>query len=95
MCKSISSWTSLTVMPSRYSDHMANIPIEIKATDHIEAKRIQSLYQRGERHNGLEKEVTDEVWSRGWTPIARPIFIGLSNGQPILYRFEVPVDTST
>jgi len=82
-------------MPSRYSDHMANIPIEIKATDHIEAKRIQSLYQRGERHNGLEKEVTDEVWSRGWTPIARPIFIGLSNGQPILYRFEVPVDTST
>lgn len=73
---------------------MANIPIEIAAQDHIEAKRIQGLYQRGTRHAGLEDEVLNEVWNSGWTPVGPPIFIGLSNGQPILYRFEVPVETS-
>lgn len=44
---------------------MPNIPIEIEAHDHIEAKRIQGLYQRGDRHAGLEDEVTNEVWNRG------------------------------
>lgn len=73
---------------------MPRIPIEIEATDHIEAKRILALYQRGERHGVLEEEVTNEAWDRGRTPIGRPIFIGLSNGEPVLYRFEVPVETS-
>lgn len=73
---------------------MPNIPVEIEATDHIEAKRIEALYQRGERHRALEDEVTNEVWSKGRTPVAKPIFIGLSNGEPVLYRFEVPVETS-
>lgn len=73
---------------------MPNIPIEIAATDHIEAKRIQSRYQRGERHGALEDEVTDQAWNSGWTPVGRPVFIGLSNGEPVLYRFEVPVETS-
>lgn len=74
---------------------MPKIPIEIEAHDHIEAKRIQGIYQRGDRHGGLEEEVTNEVWNRGWTPVGSPVFIGLSNGEPILYRFEVPVETST
>ncbi|GAA2025007.1 hypothetical protein GCM10009720_00920 [Yaniella flava] len=73
---------------------MPNIPIDIKATDQTEAKRILSLYQRGERHGVLEEEVTNEAWNAGWTPVGRPIFIGLSNGEPVLYRFEVPVETS-
>lgn len=73
---------------------MPNIPIEIEATDHIEAQGIQKLYQRGDRHNALEVEVTNEVWAQGWTPVAKPAFIGLSNGSPVLYRFEVSVETS-
>lgn len=74
---------------------MPNLPVEIEATDHIEAKRLLALYQRGQRHSGLEEEAINEVWRRGWTPVAQPIFIGLSNGEPVLYRFEVPVETST
>lgn len=73
---------------------MPKIPIEIEATDQLEAKRILALYQRGERHGALEEEVTNEAWNRGWTPAGRPSFIGLSNGEPVLYRFEIPVETS-
>ena len=73
---------------------MPNIAIEIEATDRIEADRILALYQRGKRHTELEAEVTNEVWSRGWTPVGRPVFVGLSHGAPVFYRFEVPVETS-
>ncbi|WP_022871527.1 hypothetical protein [Yaniella halotolerans] len=73
---------------------MPKLPVEIEATDHIEARQIEAIYQRGERHQVLEDEVTEAVWSKGWTPVGKPIFIGLSNGAPVLYRFEVPVETS-
>ena len=39
-------------------------------------------------------EATDETWRAGYTPVGRPVFVGLTNGEPISYRFDVPVDTS-
>ncbi|WP_166820860.1 hypothetical protein [Brevibacterium limosum] len=73
---------------------MPKLRIEITATDQIEAKRIQSVYQRGERIVKLDDEATDATWKAGYTPVGRPIFIGLTNGEPISYRYDVPVETS-
>ncbi|QUL79004.1 hypothetical protein [Brevibacterium sp. SMBL_HHYL_HB1] len=42
----------------------------------------------------LDAEATDETWRAGYTPVGRPIFVGLTNGELISYRFDVPVDTS-
>src|SRR5699024_8738323 len=77
-----------------YGRDMPKLRIEIAATDQIEAKRVQSVYQRGERVVTLDDEATDETWRAGYTPVGRPIFVGLTNGEPISYRFDVPVDTS-
>ena len=73
---------------------MPVLRIEIPATDRIEASRVQAVYQRGDRHVGLDDEATAEVWKAGYTPVGRPQFVGLTNGEPLLYRFDVPVDTS-
>lgn len=73
---------------------MPMLRVEIAATDQIEAKHIQSLYQRGERNVGLDDEATDEAWKAGHTPVGRPVFVGLTNGEPLVYRFDVPVETS-
>ncbi|GAA1554166.1 hypothetical protein GCM10009691_30560 [Brevibacterium picturae] len=68
--------------------------VEIAATDQIEAKRIQSVYQRGESVIKLDDEATDQAWRAGYTPVGRPAFVGLTNGEPLMYRFDVPVETS-
>lgn len=73
---------------------MPMLRVEIAATDQIEAKRIQSVYQRGERIIKLDDQATDEVWRAGYTPVGRPAFVGLTNGEPLMYRFDVPVETS-
>lgn len=73
---------------------MPMLRIEIAATDQIEAKRIQSVYQRGERNIKLDDEATEEAWRAGYTPVGRPVFVGLTNGEPLIYRFDVPVETS-
>ncbi|GAA1563966.1 hypothetical protein [Brevibacterium picturae] len=73
---------------------MPMLRIEIAATDQIEAKRIQSVYQRGERNVKLDDEATAETWRAGYTPAGRPVFVGLTNGEPLSYRFDVPVETS-
>lgn len=73
---------------------MPALRIEIEAKNRNEAKRIEALYQRGERDVSLDDAVTETTWGKGWTPVGPPTFVGLSNGEPVLYRFDVPVDTS-
>ncbi|WP_029089752.1 hypothetical protein [Brevibacterium album] len=73
---------------------MPMLRIEIEAADRIEAKRVQALYQRGERLVKLDEEAEAEAWRRGRTPVGRPVFVGLTNGVPLLYRFDVPVETA-
>lgn len=73
---------------------MPKLRIEIAATDQIEAKRVQFVYQRGERIIKLDDEATDVAWKAGYTPVGRPKFVGLTNGEPLMYRFDVPVEPS-
>lgn len=78
-----------------YGEAMPQLRIEIEATDRIEARRILALYSRGDRHPPLDDEVIDEAWKRGRTPIGDPVFVGLTNGSPIYYKFDVNVDSVT
>ncbi|MCU4298817.1 hypothetical protein D3I60_17355 [Brevibacterium permense] len=73
---------------------MPKLRIEIAAVDQIEVKRVPSVYQRGERIVRLDDEASDEAWKAGYTPVGRPVFVGLTNGDPLLYRFDVFVETS-
>ncbi|WP_434590785.1 hypothetical protein [Brevibacterium sp. 1718] len=73
---------------------MPKLRIEIAAADQIEAKRVQSVYQRNERIVKLDEEATDEAGKAGYTPVGRPVFVGLTNGDPLMYRFDVPVEAS-
>lgn len=75
-----------------YGVRMPMLRIEIEAVDRIEAVRVQALYQRGERVVKLDEEVEAQAWRRGRTPVGRPVFVGLTNGRPLLYRFDVPVE---
>lgn len=68
--------------------------IEIQATDHIEARRIEAIYRQGGRRGRLEDEVLDAIWRSGRTPAGDPIFVGLTHGAPVLYRFDVPVEVT-
>lgn len=77
-----------------YGRRMPMLRIEIPARDRIEAKRIQALYQRGERHVKLDEEATERTWESGYIPVGRPVFVGLTNGEPLHYRFDVPVETA-
>src|SRR5699024_12757801 len=72
---------------------MPKLRIEIAATDQIEAKRVQSVYERGERVVTLDDEATDVTWRAGYTAVGRAIFVGLTDGEQICYRFEVPVES--
>lgn len=72
---------------------MPLLRIEIEATDRTEAQRVLSLYATGERLPSLDAEVLDEAWSLGRTPMGRPRLIGLTNGSPTLYKFDVEVDS--
>ncbi len=72
---------------------MRRLRIEIPATDRVEAKRIAADYQRGRPHRGLEEEVEQSAWDRGRTPLSRPTFIGLTNGDQPLYKFDIEVES--
>lgn len=77
-----------------YSRAMPMLRVELDAVDRIEAKRIQALYQRGQRSVELDDEATDAAWRAGRTPVGRPVFVGLTNGEPVVYRFDVPVESA-
>lgn len=73
---------------------MAVQRVEIQATDQLEARRVEAIYRQGGRHGRLEDEALDAVWRSGRTPVGGPVFVGLTHGSPVLYRFDVPVDTA-
>src|SRR5699024_7722472 len=71
-----------------YGRDMPKLSIAIAATEQIEAKRVQSVNQGGARVVTVGGEATDETRRGGYTPVGRPIFVGLTNGEPISYRFD-------
>ncbi|MCM4085111.1 hypothetical protein [Paractinoplanes hotanensis] len=65
-------------------------------SDRNTARRVVELHQAGKVHHESRDAARGEVWRRGRTPAAEPIFIGTTNGEPVrlIYDVEVYLDTT-
>lgn len=68
--------------------------IELDCDKHT-ARRVQQLYQAGKIHHESRDAARDEVWRRGRTPAAEPVFVGIPNGEPYRLIYDVEVYTDT
>jgi hypothetical protein len=64
--------------------------------DRSTARRVRELHQAGKIHHESWDAARDEVWRRGRTPAAEPVFVGITNGDPVrlVYNVEVHPDTT-
>jgi hypothetical protein len=65
-------------------------------TDRTTARRVLRLHQAGKVHHESRDAARDEVWRLGRTPAAEPVFVGITNGDPVrlVYDVEVHLDAT-
>ncbi len=65
-------------------------------SDKSTARRVVQLHQAGKVHHESRDAAREEVWRRGRTPAAEPVFVGTTNGEPVrlLYDVEVYLETT-
>ena len=65
-------------------------------SDKYTARRVQQLYQAGKVHHESRNAAREEIWRRGRTPAAEPVFVGITNGEParLIYDVEIYPDTT-
>ena len=64
-------------------------------TDRATARRIVEMHQAGGVHRESRDAAVDEVWRRGHTPAGEPVFVGLTNGDPVRLIYDVRVYPDT
>ncbi len=64
-------------------------------TDKYTARRVRDLYQAGKIHHESRDAARDEVWRRGRTPAADPVFVGITNGEPVRLIYDVDIYPET
>ncbi|GIF39507.1 hypothetical protein [Actinoplanes xinjiangensis] len=64
-------------------------------SDRRTAHKVMELHLAGRAHRASVDAAREEVWRRGRTPAADPVFVGVTNGAPVrlLYDVEVHLDT--
>ncbi|BCJ58526.1 hypothetical protein [Micromonospora endophytica] len=55
------------------------------------ARRVLQLHLAGKIHYESRDAARDEVWRRGRTPAAEPVFVGVTNGEPVRLVYDVQV----
>ena len=60
-------------------------------SDKYTARRVRDLHRAGKVHHASREAARDEVWRRGRTPAADPVFIGITNGEPVRLSYDVEV----
>ncbi|MFF5235207.1 hypothetical protein [Dactylosporangium sp. NPDC000521] len=60
-------------------------------SDRYTAHRVTQLHQAGKVHHESRDAAREEVWRRGRTPAAEPIFVGTTNGTPVRLLYDVEV----
>ncbi|MEV4759598.1 hypothetical protein AB0J86_31500 [Micromonospora sp. NPDC049559] len=60
-------------------------------SDRYTARRVRELQQAGKVHHESRNAARDEVWRRGRTPAAEPVFVGITNGEPVRLIYDVEV----
>ncbi len=60
-------------------------------SDKSTARRVVQLHQAGKVHHESRDAAREEVWRRGRTPAAEPVFVGTTNGEPVRLLYDVEV----
>ncbi|SCL14422.1 hypothetical protein [Micromonospora inyonensis] len=65
-------------------------------SDRTTARRVMELHLAGKIHRESRDAARKEVWRRGRTPAGEPVFVGVTNGEPVrlLYDVEAYWDTT-
>ena len=63
--------------------------------DRATARRAMQLHLADRVHHDSREAARAEVWRRGWTPAGEPVFVGITNGQPVRLIYEVEVYSRT
>ena len=69
---------------------MPVIRIQIDS-DRTTARRVLRLHQAGQVHHDSRDAARAEVWRLGRTPAAEPVFVGVTNGEPVRLLYDVEV----
>lgn len=64
-------------------------------SDRYTARRVRELHQAGRVHHESRDAAREEVWRRGRTPAAEPVFVGTTNGEPVRLLYDVDVYPET
>ena len=68
--------------------------IQVNSDRHT-ARRVRELHRAGKIHHESRDAARDEVWRRGRTPAAEPVFVGTTNGEPVRLVYDVEVHSDT
>ena len=60
-------------------------------SDKSTARRVLQLHQAGKVHHESRDAARAEVWRRGRTPAAEPVFVGTTNGEPVRLIYDVEI----
>ena len=69
---------------------MALMRIQL-ASDRRTARRVMDLHLAGKVHHESREAARAEVWRHGRTPAAEPVFVGVTNGEPVRLLYDVEV----
>lgn len=64
-------------------------------SDRTTARKVMELHLAGRVHRASVDAAREEVWRRGRTPAADPVFVGVSSGVPVRLLFDVEVCLDT
>jgi hypothetical protein len=55
------------------------------------ARRVLDLHRAGRIHHESREAARGEVWRLGRTPAGEPVFVGVTNGEPVRLMYDVEV----
>ncbi|GIM94519.1 hypothetical protein [Paractinoplanes toevensis] len=59
--------------------------------DRSTARRVMELHRADRIHHESREAARAEVWRRGWTPAGEPVFVGVTNGEPVRLLYDVEI----
>ena len=59
--------------------------------DRATARRVLDLHRAGRIHHDSREAARAEVWRRGRTPAGEPVFVGVTNGDPVRLMYDVEI----